>query len=125
MRVTRDELLEGYLAHAEAVSHDREDENFWAFSELHDLIQTDVEAAWVIAVELIARVSDDSGLAYVAAGPLEDLLCKHPEFLIGRVEARARDRRFRKALRAVWGVNRMPATVRARIEVIVAKEPPW
>ena len=123
---TREELLEGYLAHAEAVAHERQDLHFWAFNELVDVLRDDPESAWWITVELIALASDDATLAYVAAGPLEDLLCKHPRVIIDRVEHRAReDARFLKAVAGVWGSSRMTQNVRARLDAVVAGEPRW
>jgi hypothetical protein len=92
---TREQLLEGYLAHAEAVTHDRKDQHFWAFNEMIDVIRADPESAWEVIVDIIARASDDATLGYVAAGPLEDLICEHPHLMIERVEKRARqDGRF-------------------------------
>jgi hypothetical protein len=51
---SHDELLEGYLAHAEEVAHERKDTNFWAFNELADLMRDDPDGAWQIIVELVA-----------------------------------------------------------------------
>jgi len=51
---------------------------------------------------LIADASDEKSLAYVAAGPLEDLLHKHGDVVIDRVELHARtDPKFRLALTGV------------------------
>jgi hypothetical protein len=122
----RDELLAGYLAHAEAVAHGREDQHSWAFDEFLVLIRTDPEKAWDITLELVSRASDDATLGYVAAGPLEDLMCEHGPLLVDHAEERARrDPRFRKALKGVWGWNRMAESIRARIDLMVANEPPW
>ena len=123
---SRDELLEGYLAHAEAVAHQRKDTNFWAFNELADLMRDDPDEAWQITVELVTRASDEEALGYVAAGALEDLICAHPDAMIDRVESRARqDARFRKAIARVWGWIRMPKDIRARLDILVAAEPRW
>ena len=123
---SREKLLAGYMAHAEAVAHDRKDEHFWAFNAMIDVIWEDPESAWEVIVEVISRASDDATLGYVAAGPLEDLICEHPHLVIERVETRARqDARFRKAVAGVWGSNRMPKEIRARLDVIVANERPW
>jgi len=51
---SHDELLEGYLAHAEAVAHERKDTNFWAVNELADLIRDDPDGAWQVMGELVA-----------------------------------------------------------------------
>jgi hypothetical protein len=53
---------------------------------------------------LIADASDEKSLAYAAAGPLEDLLHKHGDVVIDRVELHARtDPKFRLALTGVGG----------------------
>jgi hypothetical protein len=123
---TCDELLAGYLAHAEAVAHNREDLHAWAFDEFVELLRNDPEAAWALTIELVARASDDATLAYVAAGPLEDLICEHPHVVIEWVEGRAaQDARFRKAIAGVWGWSRMPEEIRARLDVVIADEPRW
>ena len=57
---SHDELLEGYLAHAEAVAHERRDTSFWAFNELADLMRDDPDGAWQITVELVSRASDET-----------------------------------------------------------------
>ena len=123
---THDDLLEGYLAHAEAVAHQREDTSFWAFNRLAELMRDDPDAAWQITVELIARASDEETLGYVAAGALEDLICQHPDAMIDRVERHAKqDARFRTAVARVWGWTRMPKEVRARLDTLVAEERRW
>jgi len=48
---SHDELLEGYLAHAEAVARQRKDTNFWAVNELADLMRDDPDGAWQIMGE--------------------------------------------------------------------------
>src|SRR5262245_16482559 len=122
---TPNEVLDGYLAHAEAVSHDREDLHFWAFDEMASLVSSDPETAWGVVVELVARSTDDCTLAYIAAGPLEDLLCEHAPLVIDRVEfSAANDPRFRRALVGVWGWSRMPSDVRARLDRLVSGEEP-
>ncbi len=68
-----------------------------------DLCTTDPERAWAAILQVIELESDDDVLAELAAGPLEDLLSRHGEAFIERVEERARaDRRFLRVLRGVW-----------------------
>ena len=127
MTFTQEGLLNGYLAHANAVTgRHRDDSSEWAEDEMRDVIHADPEIAWEVVKELVARAPDDSILAFVAAGPLENLICAHPDTVIDRVERRAAENaRFRKALRAVWGWNRMPGAIRDRLDAAVASEPAW
>ena len=83
------------------------------------------EAAWPAIVRLVACAENDEALAYIAAGPLENLLADHGPTFIERVEAQAaHDSRFRRALKGVWGENRMEEDVIRRIAALVEREPP-
>jgi hypothetical protein len=63
-------------------------------------------------------------LASVAAGPLEDLLCRHPSAFIDRVETRGKqDAHFRRAVSGVWGWGSMPDDVRKRLDDLLGDEP--
>jgi len=63
---------------------------------------------------IITRIADDDILAFVAAGPLEDLLVRHPYAFIDRVEALARqDAHFRRAV----------SDVRTRLDELLGDEP--
>jgi hypothetical protein len=118
-------LASAYLEHAEAVSlrGDRGDPPP-AYDEVENLVRKDPEAAWVVVQELVRRAARDEVLAYIAAGPLEDLLCNHPHLFIDRVEALAvQDAHFRRALSGVWGWERMPDDVLARLEALFSDEP--
>jgi hypothetical protein len=70
---------------------------------VHDLVRDEPEEAWKVLLALIEHAPDDAALAYVAAGPLEELLVAYGTRVIERVETMARrDRRFRDALEGVW-----------------------
>ena len=88
----------------------------WATELLVHLIEDEPDVAWSLLLGLIERAPDDHALGWVAAGPLEDLLCKRgPEF-IDQVEVLARDdERFRKCLTDVRGRNEMEPGVYARM----------
>ena len=52
----------------------------------------------------IRRAGGDATLAYIAAGPLEDLIVQHGEQFMDRIELEAgREPKVRRALRGVWG----------------------
>jgi hypothetical protein len=118
--MTDAELISGYLAHAATRTRDGTDaEHFEASDELDDLVTDEPERAWPLICEIIRRIApaDEDILAYVAAGPLENLLAQHPHTVIERVEILAsNDAHFRRALSGVWGWNRIPPDVRARLE---------
>src|SRR5258707_3082848 len=112
------DLVAAFLAHAETVTRDGTDaEHFTSREELDERITDEPERAWTIICEMISRIADDDILAYVAAGPLEYLLVRHPHAFIDRIEALAKqDRHFRRAVSGVWGWNSMPAGVRRRLD---------
>jgi hypothetical protein len=122
----RDEdLIAGYLLHAETSMRDGTDaEHFDAEEELDDAVRDDPERAWPIICEVIRRISADDILAYVAAGPLEDLLVHHPHVFIDRVESLAKeDAHFRRAVSGVWGWDSIPDHVRQRLDAVLGDEP--
>jgi hypothetical protein len=115
-----DRLIAGFLAHADAVIHNYQDANFWAYRSLEELIIQDPEGAWTIITRIIHNVHDVETLDYVAASVLEDLICQHPYILIERIEALARaDAHFKKALSNVWGWSVLPADIKARLDALV------
>lgn len=120
-----EELLIAYLNHAEAVSLRREERDLPpALDQLEDLIRNDPETAWAIIQELVHRATHDEVLAYIAAGPLENLLCNHARSFIDRVEAlAAQDAHFRRALSGVWGWSSMPDDIVARLDALFGNEP--
>jgi hypothetical protein len=100
-RVTTDiELVTAYLNYFKS----RDKELSWSWERVDELLRADPDNGWALTLKLLAAASDDAALAYVAAGPLEDLLNWHGVAVIDRVEAHARkDARFRLALTRVWG----------------------
>ena len=82
--MTDSELISDYLAHAKTTTRDGTDaEHFDAHEQLDELVTDEPERAWPVICEIIRRISreDEDILAYVAAGPLEDLLARHPKRL--------------------------------------------
>lgn len=78
------------------------------------------DEAWPVISALVERAPDDAALAYVAAGPLEDLIRLHGEHVEDRIVEQARqDARFREALRGVWGWQSAPARLRERVMEVV------
>jgi hypothetical protein len=97
---TEEEIADTYLRHFEL----RQAQDFWAFEEVHGLFERgELEAAWRMTRLLIKKASSDEALAYVAAGPLEDLLYGPGLAIVEWVETAARsDERLQLALSGVW-----------------------
>ena len=88
----------------------------WATELLVHLIEDEPEVAWGLILALIERAPGGESLSWVAAGPLEDLLCRHGPDLIDRVEAlAAADSRFKECLGGVRGSDRMDPSVHERV----------
>lgn len=75
-----------------------------------------LETAWRAVLALVERAPSDEALFFVAAGPLEDLIRRQPEWVGPLVLQRARvDTRFRTALGGVWGLERLNEPVRKAV----------
>ena len=88
-----------------------------AFSRVVDIVEDSAQDGWRVTRALIDRAPDQAALAYVAAGPLEDLLaCHGPETIDEVLEAARTDAKLRSAVtRGVWGRNRIRADVQAKL----------
>jgi hypothetical protein len=122
-----DELLAAYLAHgARDRAHADESGLEWAFGRVNDIIREAPPAeALQLALDLVQRTPDDDLddrlLAYVAAGPVEDVLCKHGAAVLEPLLAAAdRDARVRTALAYTWGWNGMDSAVWQRLQAAIA-----
>lgn len=101
---TPKELAEAYLRNHKARNKKpRNFDDFWAFEEVSDIVRNDPEEGWRVTSILLAMATTDGVLAYVAAGPLEDLLKKHGPMVIDRIESLARENdRLQLALSGAW-----------------------
>jgi len=92
------------------------DEYLWAIHGLDDMAKQDPEACWRLIMELVLRAQSNYQLASLASGPLEDLLVKHGNDFIERVErAASNNDRFRETLFGVWRSD-IPEDVWIRVE---------
>lgn len=118
-----DELADAYWAHYRlATSTDRVDrlsagEFRWAWEVIHDRVRTEPETALEVLTFLADAAPDDAALAYLGAGPVEDLLCcGGSDVVIDRVEGAAvRNGNFRKALRCAWFDEHVEPAVAERL----------
>ena len=97
--LAEEQIVDSYLRHYAF----KEEQDFWAFEEVNQIVRRDPAAGLRLTCLLVNKAPSDEALAYVAAGPLEDLLTFHGLSLIDQVEVAARaDERFQLALSGVW-----------------------
>src|SRR4051794_4458229 len=80
----RDLLTSEWLSYAESGDVDR----VWSDEALADLIDKDPALAWTVILGIVHRAPSDGVFDLVAAGPLEDLIARHGERMIGLIEQR-------------------------------------
>jgi hypothetical protein len=101
--VGREEIAATYLRYYVL----KKQEDRWAVREVDTLVRDDPTEAWEVTRILVNAAPSDEALAYVAAGPLEELLHKHGSVLIDRIEEESRgNARLQLALSGVWGLDR-------------------
>jgi hypothetical protein len=108
----KERFIIAWIAGAEAEFDTPQREgNHWALSLLDELTDKSgseekddrAEQAWELILAINERSLSDDALAYLAAGPLEELLSYHGEAFIERVEERAKtDPKFNHLLGGVW-----------------------
>lgn len=121
------ELADAYLSHYRRTQAERtagrepdiKHPDWEAFGRVDRLISTgDIEDVWELNIELVKRCSSVSELAYVAAGPIEDMMNRLDETQIDAVLKRAdEDPRWRFAVAATH-TSRMVPRLAAVIERI-------
>lgn len=76
---------------------------YWAIDALDDIGRNQPELCWTLILQLVDKATLDLQFASIAAGPLEDLLCRNGLDFIERIEAEAkRNSHFRNLLNGVW-----------------------
>ena len=82
----------------------------------YDLVREEPEAAWQFILAVLRTDSSSEIQEVLSAGPLEDLLAKHGDAFISRVESQAgKDPAFAQLLGGVWQ-NAMSAGVWSRVQ---------
>ena len=112
-------LIAGWIALAGSESGTPEhDQHFWAFGRVWELCRDEPEAAWQFILAVLETDRSDRIVQNLSAGPLEDLLAKHPQQAIGWVELEAKTNpHFASLLGGVWQ-NAMPDDVWARVQAV-------
>ena len=108
------EIADAYLIHYRDKSAGTE----WALYTVQDFtLQKRWEEAWQVLIAIARREEEleTEVLAYVAAGPLEDLVCRAGPDFIDRLEHEAKfNHQFGRMLTGVWLTSAEPA-VRERV----------
>jgi hypothetical protein len=117
-------FVDEYLAYAASVRDGVLDNSKqWVFDEFNRLVREEPEEAWRLIQDAVHRSGNDQILAFVAAGPLEDLIRLHARAFMERIEtAAANDRHFRRAVSGVW-VSDLPEDLQRRLERLIGEEP--
>jgi hypothetical protein len=91
---------------------------FWATDYERELCRSQPEELWRLILLLHQRDQSVAIMQVLSAGPLEDLLAKHGDTFIDRVEDQAaRDPAFACLLGGVWN-NAMSDSVWKRLQVV-------
>jgi hypothetical protein len=89
-----------------------------SLTDLYDLEYNEPETLWLLILEIHHRDQSQAIKQVLSAGPIEDLLAKHGETFINRVEAETRkDPLFAKVLGGVWQ-NSMGDAVWKRVQAV-------
>jgi hypothetical protein len=106
----RDLLVSEYLGAVARLYFQRSGElSSWVFGLVDHVCTDDPTRAIELIRALVSEAKNDEELAYVGAGPLEDLLRRQGPEAIALIEREAAaDRRFRFALAGVWPSERHP-----------------
>lgn len=91
------EIIDAYLNYYRT----KKEEYWWAYEKVTELVESPDGLAFVN--ELIQACHNDAEIAYVAAGPLEDLITKHHlEIKNALIELVRKEKKMRQAVQGVW-----------------------
>jgi hypothetical protein len=100
--------------------HKRE-EDFWAFQELDLLVHSSPRNAWTVIRQIFDSSQSEHVRSNLAAGPIEDLLCRHGNSFINEVETLSRQNpSFGKMIKSVWSGGMSP-DIQAKVKDIQTK----
>ena len=94
--------------------------HFEAWETLHDLVDTEPEAAWRVTLGILGRTVEEDH-HQLGAGPLEELIWRQPAAFVDRFEAEILgDMRFRDAFTYVR-MGGVPLTVQRRLNAALVR----
>lgn len=100
--VDRHVLLAAYFKNFEN-TYSEDLSSFWAHEFMHELLDNDMEKAWVVTLDLVNFAPNKESLAYVGADVLEEILKRSGTRFIDRIEHEANSsKRFLYALANAW-----------------------
>lgn len=109
------EIVENYFKYH--LEHD--EELFWAWVEVDELVREDPEKGWALIQELLRKAPTRDCINYVACGPLEDLLKRNGEEFFARVKAEAQhDNRLLYALSGIYTTREVEEQLKELLEGI-------
>jgi hypothetical protein len=80
------------------------DEIFWAYECFDEMAELAPRIAFNCVLVALQQCKNDSDIGFLAAGPLEDLVCEHGPILIDEIEREATsNEKFRYLLSGIWG----------------------
>jgi hypothetical protein len=89
---------------------------FWSFTQTYDLVREDPVEAWKLILTIWSLDQSIPIRKSLSAGPIEELLCYHGEYIIPRIERQAKaDPSFARLLGGVWQ-NTMPDKIWNRLQ---------
>lgn len=113
-----DRLADDWIRHHHATKGSPEREETAWTTDLYELEYHDPETLWLLILAIHARDQSARIQEVLSAGPVEDLLAKHGERFIERVESKARqDPIFAKLLGGVWK-NTMSDEIWERLQAV-------
>jgi hypothetical protein len=89
---------------------------FWSFEQTYDLVREDPVEAWKLILTIWSLDQSLPTRQSLSAGPIEELLCFHGEYIIPHIERQAKaDPSFARLLGGVWQ-NTMPDSIWNRLQ---------
>jgi len=97
-------LAESWIAFTLAPQKSSErNDLFWVFDRVWELTYESPEDLWLLILKILSFNNSDPILMNLSAGPLEDLLSKHGDSFIYRIELEAKGNpEFASLLGGVW-----------------------
>jgi hypothetical protein len=100
----RNQLARAWIALQRTPQHAPEYNSlFWSFEQTYDLVREDPVEAWKLILTIWSLDRSAPTRRSLSAGPIEELLCFHGEYIIPHIERQAKaDPSFATLLGGVW-----------------------